>query len=123
MARKIRIAFKNGIVEAELNDTKTAEAIYKALPISATANTWGEEIYFSIPVEAQDEPNVEEVEVGALAYWPPGRAFCVFFGRTPASTSDKPRAASKVTLIGHVVDDVEALKQVGSGESVKIEKI
>lgn len=121
--KKIKIVFENSEVEAELNNTKTAEAIYKALPITAEANTWGEEIYFEIPVEPVEEPNREEVEVGDLGYWPPGNAFCIFFGRTPVSTSDKPKAASKVTVVGKIVGDTDSLKKIQDGENVKLEKL
>lgn len=121
--KKIKIVFENFEVEAELNNTKTAEAIYKALPITAEANTWGDEIYFEIPVEPVEEPNCEEVEVGDLGYWPPGNAFCIFFGRTPVSTSDKPKAASKITVVGKIVGNADSLKKVADGESIKLEKL
>ncbi|MDO8504074.1 MAG: cyclophilin-like fold protein [bacterium] len=129
MARRIKIIFSakgrpasGWEVKAELNNTKTAEAIYKVLPINAEANTWGEEIYFEIPVEPVEEPDREEVEIGDLGYWPPGNAFCIFFGKTPVSTSDKPKAASKVTVVGRVVGDFRPLAQVADGEKVRIEK-
>ncbi len=123
VGKGIKIILGNVKLEAELNNTKTAEAIFKALPIEATANTWGEEIYFGIPVKPQEEPDREEVEVGDLGYWPPGNAFCIFFGRTPVSTSDKPRAASKVTVVGKVLDDVSPLRRVGDGQSIKLQKL
>ena len=74
-------------LRAELNEGPTAEKIWEALPIEAKANTWGDEIYFGIPVRAEEEPGAkEDVEVGQLGYWPPGNAFCIFFGPTPASS-------------------------------------
>ena len=108
-------------LEAELNDTFTAQAIRNILPLSASANTWGDEIYFSMPVTLELEDGQEVVEIGDLGYWPPGRAFCIFFGLTPASQGDEIRPASAVTVIGKVSGDVTTLKQVNSGEQVSIE--
>ena len=81
-------------LEAELNDTFTAQAIRNILPLTAAANTWGDEIYFSIPMTLELENGQEVVEMGDLGYWPPGRAFCIFFGTTPASQGDEIRPAS-----------------------------
>jgi hypothetical protein len=110
-------------LRAELNDTPTAQAIYDALPIEGLGNRWGEEVYFEIPV---DEPlasdATEEVQVGELGYWPPGKAFCIFFGRTPASAGDDPRAASPVNRIGMVMDDATVLTDVPHGAEVRLEK-
>ena len=89
MPQKIVIASDTLRVNAELNDTDTAQAIIAALPIAASANTWGDEIYFGIPVEADLEDGREVVDMSDLGYWPPGRAFCIFFGRTPASRGDE----------------------------------
>lgn len=123
MSRCIRIIAGQIVVRAELNNAQTSRSIYDALPISGTGNRWGEEIYFEIPVEEPLEPGAsEEVEVGALGYWPPGKAFCIFFGPTPVSTSDKPRAASPVTLVGKVTEDVSGLKDVPHGEAVRLER-
>ena len=96
MAREIVIQAGSVTMEAELNDTKAADAIWEALPIEGRGNRWGEEIYFSIPVHCPPNNPREVVEVGDLAYWPPGSAFCIFFGPTPASTGSAPRAASAV---------------------------
>jgi hypothetical protein len=124
MSRAIRITAGSVQVEAELNDSPTAMTVFDALPITASGNRWGEEIYFEIPVFEELEPDsTEEVAVGDLGYWPPGRAFCIFFGRTPASHGDEPRAASPVNRIGRVKVDTEALKTVPNGAEVRIEKI
>ena len=98
-------------LEAELNDTFTAKAISNILPITATANTWGDEIYFSMPITLELENGQEVVDLGDLGYWPPGGAFCIFYGLTPASQGDEIRPASAVTIIGKVQGDVTALKQ------------
>lgn len=118
-----RIYIKSGILqlEATLNDTGLAASLWSALPISAAANTWGDEIYFGIPVDAELENAQEVVGLGDLAYWPPGRAFCVFFGPTPASRGDEIRPASAVTVIGKVEGDATILKRVQRGDSVTLE--
>ena len=97
-------------LEAELNDTFTAKAISNILPITAAANTWGDEIYFSMPITLELENGQEVVDLGDLGYWPPGGAFCIFYGLTPASQGDEIRPASAVTIIGKVQGDVTALK-------------
>ena len=107
-------------LEAELNDTFTAKAISNILPITAAANTWGDEIYFPMPITLELENGQEVVDLGDLGYWPPGRAFCIFYGLTPASQGDEIRPASAVTIIGKVQGDVTALKQT-SVEQVVIE--
>jgi len=107
-------------LEAELNDTFTAKAISNILPITAAANTWGDEIYISMPITLELENGQEVVDLGDLGYWPPGGAFCIFYGLTPASQGDEIRPASAVTIIGKVQGDVTALKQT-SVEQVVIE--
>ena len=117
----VRITSGDVQAVAELNDTATARAIVAALPIQAAANTWGDEIYFGIPVDAALEDGQEVVEMGDLGYWPPGRAFCIFFGPTPASRGDEIRPASAVTVIGKVAGDPTVFKQVNSGTQITIQ--
>jgi hypothetical protein len=106
---------------AELNDSPTAQQIWDALPIEGTANVWGDEIYFEIPVVADQAPDARAVvEVGALGYWPVGRAFCIFFGPTPVSTDERPRAYSPVNVLGRIVGDATQFRAVRSGERVRI---
>ena len=107
-------------LKAELNNASTAEAIWSALPISAPGNTWGDEIYFRIPVGADPDDLKEVVDFGDLAYWPPGNAFCIFFGPTPASRGDEIRPASPVAVIGRVTGDAARLRQVSAGTMVTI---
>ena len=121
MGKSIRITAGAVQLEARLNDTQTAEAISEALPVTAPANTWGDEIYFGIPVTAELEQGKEVVDLGDLGYWPPGRAFCIFFGLTPASRGEEIRPASAVTVIGKVQGDVTLLQQVKSGTLVVME--
>ncbi|MCL6630954.1 MAG: hypothetical protein K6U00_15270, partial [Armatimonadetes bacterium] len=94
MSREVRITIGDLEAVAELNDTKTADALWAALPIRARASTWGDEIYFGIPVDAAEENAKDVVEMGDVGYWPPGHAFCIFFGPTPASTGSEIRPAS-----------------------------
>ena len=121
MAKNITIRAGDVALDAELNDTDTAGAIWAALPIHANSSTWGDEIYFQIEVEADLEDGQETVELGDLGYWPPGSAFCLFFGRTPASRGDEIRPASEVTIVGKILSDIEPLKRVVSGSLVTIE--
>ncbi len=123
MPKKIKIRGGKLEMEAELNDSKTAEAVWKALPVRASANTWGDEIYFSIPVECKEEDSQEVVNMGELGYWPPGKAFCIFFGRTPASQGDEIRPASPVNIIGKVSGDAKEFKKVKSGSEITIEAL
>ena len=123
MANRISIQAGSVQMDAVLNDTGAAQQIWEALPISASASTWGDEIYFGIPVDAELENGQEVVELGDLAYWPPGHAFCIFFGRTPASKGDEIRPASAVTVIGQVQGDAASFKDVGSGTRVIINKV
>ena len=92
--RRIKITAADVVLEAELNRSRTADLVWDILPISATASTWGDEIYFSTPIRTGEEDAVATVEMGAVAYWPPGRAICLFFGPTPLSVGDEIRPAS-----------------------------
>jgi hypothetical protein len=123
MEKRINIFAGDLKVEAELNDSKTARLIWDALPIEAKANTWGEEIYFAIPVRAGLEQGAREVvSSGELGYWPTGHAFCIFFGPTPASRGDEIRAASAVNIIGKVWSDPKVFLKVKDGAQIKLEK-
>ncbi len=119
---KIQISVGGLTLQAELMDNETARAIFEALPIESDFNTWGNEIYFSIPVKRDLEKATREVEVGDLAYWPPGQALCIFYGPTPASTGDKPVPASEVTIVGKVLDDVTRLREV-SDSRIRLEAL
>lgn len=119
--KKINIFINNQKFEAELNDTKTAEKIYQVLPIETEGNFWGNEIYFEIPLEMENENPTEDLKVGDLGYWPEGNSFCIFYGRTPASTNDKPKPASLVTIIGKIKGNLEELKNLKEAK-VRIEK-
>ncbi|OGG55716.1 MAG: hypothetical protein A3F84_07650 [Candidatus Handelsmanbacteria bacterium RIFCSPLOWO2_12_FULL_64_10] len=123
MPKTIRITVGDAVLSAELNDSKTAQKVWEALPLTCDFNTWGDEVYFSIPVEAGPENPQAVVQKGDLGYWPPGHAFCIFYGRTPASSGDEIRPASPVNPLGRVLDDVMILKKVaGKADQIQIEK-
>jgi len=121
MPKSIRIQAGDVTVEAELNDSETARKIAAALPIEARAQTWGDEIYFSIPVKCGEENGREVVEQGDIGYWPTGKALCFFFGPTPASEGDEIRPASAVNIVGKIQGDARVLKSVRSGATVRVE--
>ena len=110
-------------VQAELNHTRTARALVEILPVKAKANTWGDEIYFDVPLSMEIENGKELVEMGDVAYWPDGPSLCLFFGRTPASRGNEIRAASPVTVLGRIVSDPRVLKSVRSGAAITVEKV
>jgi hypothetical protein len=121
---EIRIATKKVEMLATLNESVTAERIWDALPIESTVNTWGQEIYFSIPIQCDLALDARDrMEIGELGYWPTGSAFCIFFGKTPASKGDEPRAASPVNPIGRCEGDVKVFRQVAATETIRIERI
>ena len=124
MGESSRITITAGGVSAtaELKESSTASAIWNALPIKAQANTWGDEIYFTIPVKLDEEDGQEVVQLGDLGYWPPGAAFCIFFGPTPASRGDEIRPASAVNVFGRIEGDPTVFKKVRSGASITIER-
>jgi hypothetical protein len=123
MPETVVIKVGDEVVQAELNDGTTARAIFDALAIRGSAQRWGGEIYFSVPVSCELEDDSRDVlEAGELAYWPPGRAFCIFFGPTPASQAGEIRAASAVNIVGRLRGDSSVLWDVPDGALVSIEK-
>jgi len=121
VSKKIMIITEAVQMEAELNDSKTAALIWEALPLSAAASTWGDEIYFAIPVKIGLKNAVSVVQKGDLAYWPEGRCFCIFFGKTPASTDTEIKPASPVNLVGRFSGDPELWKKVAAGDTIRLE--
>ena len=124
MERKIIIEAGEITGEALLADGEAAKAIWDALPIESTCSTWGEEVYFSIPVSLSlDETASEVVDMGDLGYWPPGTALCVFFGPTPASKGDEIRPASAVNIVGKILGDPMIFKKVSAGTKIRVKKV
>lgn len=120
MGNKIRIIAGPIEAKAELNNTEAAQAIWQALPIKGRVSLWGDEIYFSIPVNLQLEDGQEVVSIGDLGYWPDGNAFCIFFGPTPASQRDEIRPASAVTVFGKVTGDARIFKKAAAGRGITV---
>jgi uncharacterized protein len=124
MSPKIKISAGNIIAEAELNDSPTARDIWQGLPLEGSGNTWGDEIYFEIPVSASlDDTARELVSIGDLGYWPNGSAFCIFFGPTPISEGEEIRPYSAVNIIGKVLGNPKVFKKVPPGTKIKLESL
>ena len=122
--KKIAIVFEDFSMEAELLETPTGNRIFESLPLQGAVNVWGEELYFMVPVRLDLEQDArEEVEVGDLAYWPSGPAFCIFFGPTPVSAGEKPRAYSAVNVFGKIVGDAAPLKKVPQGARIEVSAV
>jgi len=121
-SRKITISVGRLVVQAELNQTPCASAILAALPLDATANTWGDEVYFDIGVRHPLEKGErEDMAVGELGFWPSGRSLCIFFGPTPASDKDgPPRAASKVNPVGKIIGSHSVFGSVRDGDRISV---
>lgn len=122
-SRIIRVSAGGVEAIAGLGTTRTADAIWEALPIEGRANRWGDEIYFRIGLDLPEEDAREVVEVGDLGYWPPGQAFCLFFGPTPASQGIEPRAASPVNVFGRIQGDATLFREVRDGARVALDRV
>jgi uncharacterized protein len=123
MAR-IRFDFGTLTLDAELLDTPTAQAVAAALPVSSSAMTWGEEVYFEVPVKIAREPGARAVVTpGEIAYWPEGHCIALGFGRTPISQGDETRLASPCNIFARALGDVKALAKVRAGAKVEVTKI
>lgn len=120
---KIRIETGDISLVAELNGSDTAISLYNMLPLSGMANTWGDEVYFTIPVHIDQAPDAQqEVVIGDLGFWPVGDAFCIFFGPTPVSTSEIPKAYSPVNVFGHILGNATEFRNVSDGDEIKVTK-
>ena len=122
--RRIIILTENLRMEAILAEGSSADIFWNTLPITGRANTWGDEIYFNVNLQIPlDDDASDIVESGDIAFWPPGSAFCIFFGRTPASLGDEVRAASAVNVLGKIDGDEREFRSVASGEEVRLEQL
>ena len=122
--RQIEISAGDVIVTAVLNDSDTADELWASLPITARAQTWGDEIYFSIPVSVEEADDSQEtVEMGAVAYWSPGSALCLFWGPTPTSAPGEIRPASAVNVMGLIDGDPTVLGGVADGIEVVVARM
>ena len=121
---KLRITAGKITLQAELRDTPTVQALAAALPFEASAQTWGDEVYFSTPVSAKLEPDARQVvEPGTVCFWTEGDALALPFGRTPISTDERPKLASRCNVLGNIVGDAKALAGIKAGAKVRVEKI
>jgi hypothetical protein len=121
--KQIKIILGDLVLDAHLNESTTAQEVFKALPLESSFSTWGDEIYFAIPVEMELESDAKEVvQLGDLGYWPSGNAFCIFFGPTPMSGPGEIRPASAVNVIGQVTDDATRLKERLSEGMIRLEE-
>jgi hypothetical protein len=118
---KIKIVIGSMEAFATLNNIKTASAIVNSLPFESVAHRWGEEIYFEIPLELELENGKEVLEIGDVAYWPPGKSMCIFFGPTPSSKGNEIRAYSAVSVFGKVIGDARIFRAVKEGERIRVE--
>lgn len=119
----VKITLEDRHIEAELDDTRLAKSIWDMLPLEEHGSTWGDELYFALPSTPGDIENAQDiVEAGDLAYWPPGNAFCIFWGPTPASFGAEIRPASEVEVFGRIINDPQDLKGSLAGV-VKLERI
>ena len=122
--RQIEISAGDVIVTAVLNDSDTADELWDVLPITGRAQTWGDEIYFSIPVSVEEAADSQETgEMGAVAYWPPGSALCLFWGPTPTSAPGEIRPASAVNVMGLIDGDPTVLGGVADGTEVVVARM
>ena len=120
---KLRLRFKSGTLEVELFDTPTARALLEALPFESRAQTWGEEVYFATPVKAKLEKDARQVvEPGTVCFWTEGDAIALPYGRTPISTDERPKLASRCNVLGSILGDPKRLAAVKGGETVRVEK-
>ncbi|MGC9372392.1 MAG: cyclophilin-like fold protein [Thermovirgaceae bacterium] len=123
MGRRIRILSGDIVLEGTLSDSKTATAIANLLPLEGKARTWGNEIYFPVPLDLENENGRETVEMGDIGYWPPGNALCLFFGATPLSAPGEIRPAGPVTVVGCMEGDLSVLKKIAEGDDLKVEAL
>jgi len=120
MNKKIHLVVNHIEIDALLNKTRTAEAIWKILPIKSRVQLWGDEIYFPIPLHMESENGKEIVSFGDLGYWPQGDCFCIFFGPTPISRGAEIRPASPVNVFGKILGDATILKKVQEGSTIVV---
>jgi hypothetical protein len=120
---RLRISAGKLALEAELRDTPTARALAEALPFEATAQTWGEEVYFTTPVSAKLEPDARQVvEPGTVCFWTEGDALALPYGRTPISTDERPKLAARCNVLGQLVGDAGALASIKSEQKIRVER-
>jgi hypothetical protein len=120
----IRIAWSDGAINVELRDTPTVKALLAALPCRASASTWGEEVYFELPVKAALESDAQQVvDPGTVCFWVEGSALALPYGRTPVSKGNESRLVTRCNVVGKVVGDVRQLRGIRDGLALRLEAI
>ena len=120
---KLRIEAGKVVLTAELRDTPTTKAIVAALPFESRAQTWGEEVYFNTPVSVKLEADAQQiVEPGTVCFWTEGDAIALPWGRTPISTDERPKLASRCNVLGTLIGEAKALARIRSGEKITVSK-
>ena len=121
---RLRIAAGKVTLEAELRDTPTTRALAQALPFEASAQTWGEEVYFTTPVSAKLEPDAKQVvDPGTVCFWTEGDALALPYGRTPISADERPKLAARCTVLGTLAGDARRLAAIKAGQQIRVEKL
>jgi uncharacterized protein len=121
---KLRITAGNLALEAELRDTPTTRALAQALPFEASAQTWGEEVYFTTPVSAKLEADAKQVvAAGTVCFWTEGDALALPYGRTPISTDERPKLAARCNVLGTLAGDARRLAAIKAGQKIRVERI
>ncbi len=124
MIELIRIRWKKGELTAQLCDTPTARRLMEILPVESKANTWGEEVYFTVPAKATLEPDARQVvEPGTVCFWVQGQSLALPFGPTPISKGDECRLVTKVNVLGKIQGDSQMLKSIRDGDSIEVERV
>ena len=124
MTERIAISWPRGRLEAVLEDTPTAREVLAALPCQSTASTWGEEVYFSLPIKAKLEADARQVvDPGTVCFWVQGNSLALPYGPTPVSQGDECRLVTKVNVLGSIEGDPRRLKNVRDGDAVKVERV
>ena len=123
MKIRIKISWKAGDISAILNNTPTTQALIKTLPIESYANTWGDEVYFSVPVSVPLEKDAKQVvDPGAICFWVEGNSLALPFGPTPISEGNECRLATACNILGKIEKEPRILSSIQSGDQIKIEK-
>lgn len=121
---QIKITWSTGEILAELRESPTAQQLVAALPLSSSANVWGDEVYFSVPFSAAPEPDASEVvDKGAVCFWLDGDALALLFGPTPVSRDDECRLISPANIVGQMIGDLSVLNSVSSGDRISVEVV
>jgi uncharacterized protein len=119
----LRIQAGQVVLTVELLDTPTAKALVAALPFESRAQSWGEEIYFTTPVSVELEPDAKQiVEPGTVCFWTEGNALALPYGRTPISTDERPKLASRCNVVGRIAGDPRSIGHIAAGEKLTLSK-